>query len=202
MNTEMFDRLFDRWRAWASRADTSEEGWAAGFPEWDDLIAAAGAVMLAPGADTQQLGRLAELWAASDEDEELCDFAKDHITQCLPALRALSDSSLAACRWQVYEAAASAGALGEHIVRKGLGDADSYAKRRAIVALARLSPGDSRQLAESFMSDEDPYVRQAAIDLIAVCGDHLFRSKALAALQSDPVQHVRDYATRTAESLR
>ena len=157
-------------------------------------------VMLAPAAE-QELGRLAELWAASDEAEELCDFAKDHVTQCLPALRALSDSSLAACRRQVYEAAASAGAPGEDILRKGLGDADPYSKRRAILALARLSPPDSRQLAESFMNDDDPYIRQAAIDLIAVCGDHDFRSKALATLQVDLAQQVRESALRAAKSL-
>jgi hypothetical protein len=123
MTMEMFDRLFDRWRTWTSTADKSEDGWESDFPEWPDLIAAAGAVMLAPGIEPQQLGPLAELWAASDEDQELCDFAKAHITQCLPVLRALSNSPLARCRWQVYEAAASAGALGEDLLRKGLGDA-------------------------------------------------------------------------------
>jgi len=46
MNTEMFDRLFDRWRAWASTTDRSEDGWESDFPEWPDLIAAAGAAKI------------------------------------------------------------------------------------------------------------------------------------------------------------
>jgi hypothetical protein len=70
-----------------------------------------------------------------------------------------------------------------------------------MIALARLAPRDSRQLAESFMTDDAPYMRQATIDLIVACGDHDFRSKALATLQSDPVEHVRKAALQAAKSL-
>jgi HEAT repeat protein len=49
---------------------------------------------------------------------------------------------------------------------KGLQDIDSYARRRAILSLARLTPKDARQLADQFLRDEDPYIRQAASELL------------------------------------
>ena len=205
MSAAEFDNLYSAWRAWTKSADKSESGYASDFVGWSELVAAAAATMLAAEADDRRLARVAEIWAASEEGEELCDFAKDHIAQCLPALLALSRSEFAACRWQVYEAAASAGAQGEDIVRKGLGDRDPYARRRAILALATLKPADSRELAELFMKDHDPYIRQASIDLITATEDHDFRSTALALMRKDSARNVREYAIQVAnliESVR
>jgi HEAT repeat protein len=202
MSAETFDSLYSAWREWAKSADKSESGWATDFGGWSELAAATAAWMLDPDADNQRLARVGEIWAASDESEELCDFAKDHIAQCLPVLQLLSRSEFATCRWQVYEAAGSAGALGEDILRRGLTDTDPYARRRAIIAIATLKPSDSRELAQLFMGDDDPYIRQASIDLVTASEDRDFKSKALGTLLKDPAQHVRDKALQAVDSTR
>jgi HEAT repeat protein len=191
MTIKELRELVDAWKQWAITADRSEDGWQADFPEWAALVEAAGDAMSRGITDQSALDLLAECWQASEEGEELVEYTKNRISECWPVLEALAESKLPACRWQVYEAAGAAGSKAEHLLRKGLKDADAYARRRAIFALARLRPHDAPMLAESLMRDPEPYIRQAAIEMVLATEDEAFKTRALRVLASDAVEHVR-----------
>lgn len=196
---ETFDSLYRQWTMWKHNESHGEAGSAYSFPQWPQLLAAAEKLLLSPALPPDVLAELAACWAASEEGEELCDFAKSHASECLPVLERLSESSLPACRWQVYDAAAFAGVPGETIIRNGLTDPDSYARRRAVLALSKLGPRDACSLAVSLIKDPDPYMRQASIELILICEDLEFKERSLTELSEDPVAHVREHARRARE---
>jgi HEAT repeat protein len=181
---------FSEWQEWAATADRTEDGWQSDFPGWDLLIAAAKGAML-HGVDDATLDIVAECWEASQEGEELLEWARDHIEECWSALERLSCSALSGCRWQVYEAASAAGKKAEPLLRRGLTDPDPYARRRAILALARLRPSGAEELADMLRADADPYIRQASVEMILAAPNEDFRQRALAELARDPVDHVR-----------
>jgi HEAT repeats len=165
MTTNDLHMLFAEWKQWSVTADRSEDGWESDFPQWQALIEAAIGMMTQDELAPQASAILAECWAASQEDEELLTFASEHLDDCWPTLQALAQSSLPGCRWQVYEAVAGAGRPAEDILRQGLSDQDPYARRRALLSLARLQPSDAHIIAERFTKDPDPYMRQAAIEM-------------------------------------
>ena len=191
MNHSAFEKRFQEWTQWRATADRSEDGWQTDFPQWDELMELTTAAMKEPGADAGTISMIAELWDASEETESLLEFARDNLDECWKVLRSLSSSSLPRCRWQVYEVLADAGSRAEPILRQGLFDSDPYARRRALLALARHRPSDAQQLAEAFLNDDDPYIRQAAIEMVLATQDTSFRRSVLALLSSDPVEHVR-----------
>ncbi len=137
---------------------------------------------------------LAECWSAAQEDEELLGCASERLLECWPILQALAQSHLPGCRWQVYEAVAGLGAQAEPILRQGLSDPDEYARRRALLSLARIGPRDAQALAESYLKDPDPYMRQAAINMVLASPDVSFQRHALSLLRNDPADHVRSAA--------
>lgn len=191
-----FQELVEAWRAWALTADRSEEGWQSDFPGWSALIEEAARTMFQGTIDPLSLDLLAECWAASEEGEELLECARDRVDDCWPVIEALARSELAACRWQIYEAAASGGPKAEVLLRNGLHDSDMYARRRAVLALARSRPHDARALAESLMINPDPYIRQAAIEMVLASDDEAFKEHALRALAEDVAENVRSAARR------
>lgn len=192
--------LVEAWQAWAVTADRTEEGWQSDFPGWAALIEEAARTMCQGNVDALTLNLLAECWAASEEGEELLEHVRDRIDDCWQVVDALARSELPACRWQIYEAAASGGSRAEVLLRNGLHDSDPYARRRAVLALARLRPDDARTLAESLIIDPEPYVRQAAIEMVLVAEDEAFKARALRVLAEDVAEHVRNAARRRESS--
>jgi hypothetical protein len=79
-------------------------------------------------------------------------------------------------------------------------DSVDYVKRRALLELARLAPTDARQIAELFLADADPYLRQAAIDMVLAAKEPTFQAQALQRLSEDPIPHVREAARRALTS--
>jgi hypothetical protein len=183
--------LVQEWRRWATTANRNEEGWQSDFPQWTALLALARQSMCISQPDEETIRLLEECWVASEEDEDLLEAAKLRPECCWPVLESLAESTFAACRWQVYEAATAAGSRAQQLLRRGLNDPDAYARRRAILALARLKPSDARTLAEALVRDADPYIRQAAIEMILAVDEPTFRSTALAELAQDSAEHVR-----------
>lgn len=183
--------LLKEWTQWCTSADRSEEGWESDFPNWHALIETACLAMTSGDLSKETATMLASCWAASQESEELLSFATEHLDDCWPALQVLSSATLPSCRWQIYAAASGAGARAEDMLRRGLVDDDPYARRRALLSLAAIRPSDAQSLAERYATDPEPYMRQAAIEMIAVTPDRTYRRNALDALRVDPVEHVR-----------
>jgi HEAT repeat protein len=183
-----------KFRAWAVSADQTDPGWQSDFPEWTRLLDSAKAVMRSGPLTNATVELLAECWAASEELEELHDYAVDHIDECWPAVKLLTTSDLFDCRWQAYDAAAAAGSEAESTLRQGLQDPVEYVRRRALVALARLGPRDAKEIAEPLLQDPNPHTRQAAIVMVMVAGDEQFKRQSLEMLLRDPVEHVRKVA--------
>ena len=182
------------WRRWSLTADRSEDGWETDFPEWAALMAVAQTAMTEQPVSLETLAALAVCWSAANEDEEMLEFARDHLESCWPTLEALAGSKLPGCRWQVYEAVSHAGHRASGILRRGLSDPDPYACRRALLALARTAPADAPALSEAFIDDRDPYLRLASIAMLSASPDLEFRRKALSRLASDPIDFVRSAA--------
>lgn len=195
MMTKLIE-AFTAWKAWAETADQTEPGWQADFPGWKRLMSSAGESLMARDPEGAELAVLAECFAASEENEELLELCRPVVADCLPSLEALSNSPIASCRWQVYEALSTAGPAGEPTLRKGLRDPDLYARRRAILALAKHHPKDARALADGFLVDRDPYTRQAALELVDTVDDKAYRDTAIATLSGDPIEHVRKAADK------
>jgi HEAT repeat protein len=163
--TSTLHDLVCQWENWAKTASQDEDGWQADFPAWDQLIQAAIRAMQHDTFTAESLKDVERCWAISEEGEDLADFARQHLDACWPVLQQLVHSPNASVRWQVYDVLGDAGPRAEPLLRAGLEDPDSYAKRRAILALARLHPADAGRLATRFADDADPYIRLAASTL-------------------------------------
>ena len=163
-------RMHSAWKDWSLSASKDEDGWQSDFPRWSELMSAAMQAMCqSTELDDAEWQALESCWDISEEGEELLEYASEHIEECWPAIEVLATSTLATCRWQVYEAAASAGKNAEPLLRKALEDQDTYARRRAILALARIKPDEGKALAQSLLEDADPYIRKAALYLVQTC---------------------------------
>lgn len=182
--------LFQEWDDWSQTADRSEDGWQSDFPGWNELISLAERRM-ADEPTPEEIEIIARCWEISEETEELLDFAKNNTSKCWRTIEALVKEGGASARWQAYVAAAAGGTLAESLLRNALNDPDPYARRRGALALARLKPTDSRHIAETLLIDEDPYLRQAAIDFVLATQDNGFRRLAYEKLANDAVAHVR-----------
>lgn len=183
--------LFNDWKRWCIDADRSEDGWESDFPRWQTLIEVASHTMTQGEISPEIAAILAECWSASQEDEELLTFVREHLNECWATLQVLARSSLPGCRWQVYEAVAGVGRLAEDMLRRGLSDEDAYARRRALLSLARIRPSDAHAIAERFTKDPDPYMRQAAIEMVLASENRAFQQEAMSILRKDLVDHVR-----------
>ena len=153
------------WQAWAPTADQSEDGWQSDFPDWRILMALACDAMRDAELQSVHLMQIEQCWAWSEETEDLLDCAVDAIDICWPVLTRLVRSDAASVRWQVYAALAAGGPGAKAYLRAGLDDSDGYCRRRALLALAQLEPGDAADLQRRFRNDSDPYMRQVAASL-------------------------------------
>jgi HEAT repeat protein len=182
------------WERWAAGADKSEDGWQADYPAWDALMAATILAMTQPSPSPRDLDDIAFCWAISEENEQLADYARDHVERCWASLRHLAGSAPKEARWQAYDVLGFAGPRAEALLRAGLDDPDPYCRRRALLSLARLAPADARSLATRFLRDADPYLRQAAIEMVLAANDAAFAREAGQHLLADEAAHVRDAA--------
>jgi hypothetical protein len=188
--------LCNNWRAWAKSAEKSEDGWQSFYPKWDELMETAKLAMLQSSRDSEILMEIEFCWSISEETEDLAEFAKENIEECIDILEILSNSHDKNVRWQVYSAFGTAGRKAELFLRKGLCDPDLYCRRRALLSMAQISPGDSKELAVKFMNDPDPYMRQASIELLRSVKDIAFKRKAKEQLIGDDNPHVVEAAKK------
>lgn len=154
-------------------------------------MASAKRVMLLRDASAEQRQIVEQCWAISEESEVLADFARQNLSECWGALTYLVRSRDPSVRWQVYDVLGDDGTDAEPLLRVGLNDADLYARRRAVLAMARLRPIDAKQISNDLMVDEDPYIRQAAIEMARAAGDSEHLASIRRHLLNDPVDHVR-----------
>jgi len=194
--TERLAALCRGWELWAASARRDEDGWQTDYPAWEELLATAKAVILQPDLGEAALRNLDFCWAISDEDEPFISYSQEHLEQCWAALYMLAQSARPETRWQVFVVLGSAlgNSAAEAILRQALDDADSYCRRRALLSLARFAPDDAKDLAARFLDDDDPYLRQAAIEMVRVSSDVRFTDRVRLQLLGDPVWHVRDAA--------
>jgi hypothetical protein len=182
---------YNKWKEWSLTADTSEDGWQSRYPAWAVLMQTAMSAMSQPRLSVEQLEDIEQCWLISEETEDMASFAKDHISQTWKSLCRLSESKYPEVRWQVYDALSSAGSKSEPLLRRGIEDSDPYARRRAILSLARLNPIDAEQLTKRFIDDDDPYIRQAALAIAYSSKDVNIIDWARNKLAHDSVDHVR-----------
>lgn len=121
--------------------------------------------MVEPSLTEEEIKNVELCWSISEETEDMADFAREHIERCRQPLSLLAQSSFPQVRWQVYSVLGSAGSGAEGLLRAGLEDPDAYCRRQAILALARLRPPDAGALADRFAEDQDPYIRQASVQM-------------------------------------
>jgi hypothetical protein len=164
MSCQKLERLYAEWKTWSLSANKDEDGWESDFPMWSDLMSAASEAMGREDLSHEDLNVLAHCWAISEESEELREFAENNVDSCWPVLEVLTGSDSAACRWQAYVAAAKAG------------------------------PRARKLLSNGIASDPDPYIRQAAIELVRAINDPALKRITHDILANDPVAHVRTAA--------
>ena len=193
MSTELTQEIME-WEEWASTADRKEDGWESYYPDWLSLMKCAAHCMCKYIGDDAVFAALERCWSLSQEGEELLDFAQENIQECFNVLVKLVESDDSGVRWQVYVALASAGLKGEPIIRAGLEDSDNYARRRALLSLVQLRPVDGDELAERFMVDKDPYMRQASAKLLLGTRNQELLGRAGKILLNDPVDFVKEAA--------
>ncbi len=189
---------FERWAAAYQRKGGRyyEDGWETNFAEYTELMRLGQEAMTPWTMTSATLACLETCWAISTECNEMLDYARQNLDRCWKTLVALSQSQLSDVRWQVYEALEHAGPRAEPYLRRGLDDLHEYCRRRALLALANLKPPDARAIAERFLKDADPYMRQASIPMVLATGDPEFVAQVRQMLLQDPVDHVRNDARR------
>jgi hypothetical protein len=162
---EKLIELLNRWEQWAATANRDEDGWQSTFGDWESLMSVAAQLMQQSSLTPEELQLIETCWAISEEDETLADFAKLNLTACLVTLERLAHSVRPEVRWQIYEVYGQAGSVGEKVLRLGMKDPNSYCRRRALLAFAKVFPDKASVIAESFVMDADPYVRKAAVSI-------------------------------------
>lgn len=191
--------LCEEWKKWSITADKSEDGWQSNYYGWSTLMSVAMATMSQASLTVEEFRALELCWAASEETEELAEFCREHVDRCWANLSLLARSPRPEVRWQVYDVLSSAGKKSEPLLKVGIEDNDPYVQRRAILSLARLQPEDARNIAERFIENVDPYIRQAALEMAFASGDADFITKARTKLIHDDDAHVRKAAARRLE---
>jgi len=154
------------WERWSVDADRSEDGWQTDYPQIGELVVIAEGLMIGPTLEEGTLRDLDLCWAITEEDELLAEFAHEQLDRCWSALRWLIACGHKDTRWQIAAVLEDAtdNPEAEVLLRAALDDPDTYVCRRALVSLARFTPPDVRELAERFLRDPDPYLRQVAIE--------------------------------------
>ncbi len=194
----MIDRalrdIYNEWEEWAASAPKEEEGWEIEFPKWSLLVIVAENAMVRGARDKETLSLLEKCWEISECCEEISDFARDHIDECLDVVTEMAKSEVRDVRYQAYSVLSNAGATGETILRRSLNDADSYARRRAYLALAEICSDDAFALAAGIIEDQDPYMRIAAVELLRCCSDPKLLEEAKRQLLADRNPLVRKAA--------
>lgn len=188
------DILVKQWSDWSTTADKSENGWESDFPRWRELINSAQAAMVSFPTGNVSLSSLAEAWRISEETEELATFSAANASDTSDALLELATSPHPSVRYQVYSVLPRLREKGELVLRRALGDPDSYCRRRALLALATLAPPDAENLAVTAARNDDPYIRLAAIEIAAKSQRPSVRAHIKQLLFSDPVDFVRTKA--------
>lgn len=186
-------RRYKEWEEWAITADQNDDGWQEDYPmpKWKLLMDAAIYEMTRQFPSQEDIQFIDKCWAISEEGQHLADYARTHIDQCWDVLLLLTKSEYSATRWQVYDVLSCAGQKAEKLLKKGLQDPDNYCKRRALLSLARLCPNDAKEIADQFCRHEDPYMRQAAFDMVIASKDTAFIESIRQLLLQDPAWHVR-----------
>jgi len=155
-------RLIEQWWEWSRTADRSEDGWEAGYPQWDDLMSTAKVLLTKPGLSQQEFEMVELCWRISEEDGVLAEASRADLDAAWKNLLRLSYSQYPAVRWQVYDVLGDSGPRAADRLREALDDSDSYCRRRAILSLSRLGVPDAVELSERFVNDSDSHIRQAA----------------------------------------
>lgn len=147
--------LLTDWDAWAAEADKTDDGWQSDYPHWTELMDTAIKAMEQPNINIATIERC---WLLAEEDEWLADHVRKKPSQYIQLLTMLARSKYSGVRWQVYASLEEAGSPGIHILEAGTTDPDAYARRRAMLALAKAQPSIAfRKLNESKLSDDpDP----------------------------------------------
>jgi len=191
------EQAVQNWKQWASTADTSENGWETDFPEWPALMELATQTMTAPEASPKELELVAFCWSISDESEELSSAAAEQNDQCMPALDYIARHGNERARWQVFAAIEKITAATKKLLEAGLSDSDLYCRRRAVLSWARLGLPNQKQIIEANIRHQDPYLRQATLDLAESSGDPSILTEVRMTLLRDPVDHVRRAAEQS-----
>jgi len=193
--------LCEEFEFWASAyqlrgSEYYENGWETDFPGYRELMHLGQEAMNPWTMPSATLACLETCWAISNECTEMLDYAQEHLDECWKTLVALSQSQLSDVRWQVYMAMEHAGPRAEPYLRRGLEDLNDRCRQYALLALANCNPADARAIAERFLKDADPYMRQATIRMVLATGDSEFVAQVRQVLLQDPVEHVRNDARR------
>lgn len=150
-------RLLSDWDSWAETADKSNDGWPSDFPQWEELMQAAISAM-DENSDDRSL--IEKCWLISEEDERLSEHVKANPKQYLGLLAKLAHSEFREVRWQVYDCLGEVGLPVSPILERGTADPDAYARRRAILALARIAPEEFLKRFDKYCKDPDPHNRE------------------------------------------
>ena len=94
-------------------------------------------------------------WFFSEESEWLADYVKENPTRYIRLLTKLTQSQYPIIRWQAYSCLEFAGATGIQILEKGINDLDAYVRRRAVLALAKVSSGSVLARIDELCRDTD-----------------------------------------------
>jgi hypothetical protein len=155
-------RLLKDWDLWAETADQSNDGWPSDFPAWEELMQAAIAAM---DKNDNDISSIEKCWLLSEEDERLSEYVKENPKQYLELLARLAHSEYPDVRWQVYDCLGEAGPPVSPMLEKGTVDSDAYARRRAVLALARISPQWVLAKLDEYCNDPDPYNKNVFSEL-------------------------------------
>jgi len=185
--------LLARWRSWAGTADKGDDGWEAIFPDWGALIDATLDVMRSSSPDNLDVIKTVDaVWQLDHEDEILLDTVADDRTSFQNWTIALARSESAIVRWQIYEVLGRWGIELDRLREAAKSDPDSYARRRAVFAIARTRIWEAAPFAE----DPEEYIR---LGVLRSLSEWFVRYLKKCATEESP--WVRDAAVKTLGQL-
>lgn len=164
MGGESTDKLvslleaFDRWAL--ARADRTNTDWPTDFSRFGELVGEAARSMRAMAGgnswDERELKDLARTWSLSEEPELLKDEAIAIGPGVVPLLHALFEVADADARWQIVAIAPSFEAMGFAFAMRGASDVDSYVRKRAWIAAAKIDANRAASQAARTADETDP----------------------------------------------
>lgn len=156
-----------RFRQWAENHPERSGEWETDYPDWPRFLSAVDKVAANESLDDDQVDLVLYALARDNECQNVLGILEEHPRNGMRVARAAIESAEQDARWQV---AVFLGSQEEDeartLLRRFVGDADEYVRRRALLAAVAHDPAFAEEKAVVWLTAPNEYSRLAALSVL------------------------------------